>query len=69
MKKHGEIPPDTAVGSKIDKTCENYTWLQNPVDCVSKWSKALKTGIDRSVGLDSRYAAQRNSKENDSLSF
>ena len=69
LKKHGEILPDTAVKGETDKMYENYTWLTNPVNCVSKWSKALKMGIENSVGMESCHTALRNPKENDSLGF
>ena len=68
-KEHGKILPDASMKGRNEKLNENYTWFQNSVDCISKWSKAMKMGIGKSVGLDSHCAAQRNSKENDSLSF
>ena len=47
LLKHGEIPPDAAAKGETDKMYENYTWLKNSANCMSKWSKALKMGIDK----------------------
>ena len=69
LKKPSKIPPDAVVNAKTDKMYENYTWFENSVGCISKWSKALKRGIDRPMGLNLCCAAERDSKENDSLSF
>ena len=69
LKKHSEIPPVAVVNREVDKTCENFNWFQNPVNCVSKWSKVLKIGLGNSVGLDSTDTAGRNLRENDKLGF
>ena len=39
-----EIPPKTATIEECEKLCEKRRWFQNPVKCISKWSKALKMG-------------------------
>ena len=44
LKKHTEIPPDAATKGETEKIDEKYTWFQNHVNCMSKWSKALKQG-------------------------
>ena len=44
VRKYSEIPPETAASGETGKTYENYTWFRNPVNCISKWSKALKLG-------------------------
>ena len=69
QKRHGKIPPDAATSRETDKMYENYTWFPNPVNCISKWSKALKLGVGNSVGVESCHTALENLKENDSLAF
>ena len=67
--KHGEIPPDATAKEKYNKMYENYSWLQNPAKCVSKWSKALTLGLGKSVGLDSQHTAWRDAGENEGIGF
>ena len=43
--------------SQLDNEFTNRKWLYNPVNCVSKWSKALKQGVANSVGLDMVHTA------------
>ena len=69
LKKHGEIPPEAAAKEETDKLQEKQTWFQNPVNCVSKWSKALKRGVVHSVGLDASHTATMNSEESDKHGF
>ena len=69
LKKHGEIPPETAAKEETDKLHEKRTWFQNPVNCVSKWSKALKRGVVHSMGLDASHTATMNSEEGDKQGF
>ena len=65
LKKHGEIPPEMAAKEETDKLHETRTWFQNPVTCVSKWSKALKMGVVYSMGLDPSHTATMDPGEND----
>ena len=69
LKNDSEISPDAADKGEIDKICENHTWFQNSADCISRWSKALKLGLGKSVGLDLCNTAQEDSKGGDSLGF
>ena len=46
---------------------ENYSWLQNPAKCISKWSKALTLGLGKSVGLVSQHTAHTDAEENENL--
>ena len=69
QKKDGEIPPEAATKEETEKLHEKQTWLQNPVNCVSKWSKALKMGVVHSMGLDTSYTATMVSRENDKHEF
>ena len=41
LEKDGEIPPEAATKEEMEKLHKKQTWFQNPVNCVSKWSKAL----------------------------
>ena len=64
LKKHGEIPP-----GETDRLHEGHTWFQNPVNCISQWSKALKMGVVSSMELDSSHTATMYSGENDKHGF
>ena len=67
MKTEGEISTEAAVGS--DNLLEKQTWFQNPVNCISRWSKALKKGVVHSIGLDCKHTAAMDSGENDNPNF
>ena len=72
QKRHSKIPLDAAASRETDKMYgkhENYTWFPNPVDCISRWSKALKLGARNSVGVESCQTAPEDSKRNDSSAF
>ena len=68
-KKTSEISPEAAVNEESENLPENRTWFQNPVVCVSKWSKALKMGVVHSMGLDADHTASMNQGENDKHAF
>ena len=59
VKKEGKIQLNTATNREIDETYKIYTWFHNPLNCISKWSKALESG----------HTATASSKENDRLNF
>ena len=40
-----------------DDKDKGSTWLYSPMDCVSKWSKALKQGVTNSMGLEKIHTA------------
>ena len=69
LKIYGEILPETSVDEKPDKVKEKSGWLQHPINCVSKWSKALKSGVINSMGLDFSHTATRDSEEDDKHGF
>ena len=69
MRETSEISPEAAVNEENENLHENQTWFQNPVNCVSKWSKALKMGVVHSIGLDSDHTANMNQGENDKHGF
>ena len=45
IRKNSEIWLEAAVNEENENLHENQTWFQNPVNCVSKWSKALKMDV------------------------
>ena len=47
----------------------NRKWLYNPVNCISKWSKALRQGVANSVGLDMMHTASIPAMENGKPEF
>ena len=67
LKREGEIPPGTATDSQSDD--RKHTWFCSPINCLSKWSKALKQGVVNTMGLESSHAAITTPKENDKLDF
>ena len=68
-RKTSEISPEAAVNEENENLPKNQTWIQNPVICVSKWSKALKMGVVHSMGLDTDHTAGMNQGENDKHGF
>ena len=68
-KKTSEISPEATVNEDKENLPKNRTWFQNPVICISKWSKALKMGVVHSMGLDTRHTASMNQKEDDKHAF
>ena len=59
-KKTSEISPKAAVNEEDENPPENLTWFQKPVNCIIKWSQALKLGAVYSMGLDTNHTASRN---------
>ena len=62
-------PAEAATKEETEKLHEKRTWFQNPVNCISKWSKALKMGVVHSMGLDTNHTAIMNPRENDKHGF
>ena len=59
-EKGGEILPSTASYKENAKMCDrskHLSWLANSVNCISKWSKALREGVKGSVGIGVGYTA------------
>ena len=52
----------------IDKVSSN-TWFYSPMDCVSKWSKALKQGVTNSMGLEKIHTASTAAGESEKPDF
>ena len=44
-------------------------WFCSPVDCVSKWSKALKQGVSNSMGLERLHTASTTAGEREKPDF
>ena len=44
-------------------------WFCRPVDCVSKWSKALKQGVSNSMGLERLHTASTTAGESEKPDF
>ena len=45
------------------------TWFYSPVDCVSKWSQALKQGVSNSIGLEKLHTASTTAGESEKPNF
>ena len=67
MKEEGEIPLGIVTDSQTDD--RKHNWFYSPINCISKWSKALKQGVANTMGLESSDAAMATPKENDKLGF
>ena len=69
LMKYSEILPEAPTKEETEKLNEKRTWFQNPVNCISKWSKALKMGVVHSMGLDTDHTANMKQGENDKHGF
>ena len=69
LMKYSEISPEAPTNEETEKLNEKQAWFQNPANCVSKWSKALKMGVVHSMGLDTDHTADMSQRENDKHSF
>ena len=68
-QKTSEISLKVAANGKSGHLPENPAWFQRPIICVSKWSKALKTGVVHSMGLDTDHTAYQNQEEDEKHGF
>ena len=55
--------------SQLDDKDNRNTWLYSPMDCVSKWSKALKKGVTNSMGLEKIHTASTAAGESEKPDF
>ena len=55
--------------SGLDKKCNRNTWFYSPVNCVSKWSKALEQGVSNSMGLERLHTASITAGESEKPDF
>ena len=55
--------------SQLDDKGNGNRWFCRPVDCVSKWSKALKQGVTNSMGLERLHTASTTAGESQKLDF
>ena len=55
--------------SWLDKKDSRNTWFYSPVDCVSKWSQALKQGVSNSIGLERLHTASTTAGESEKPNF
>ena len=69
VEKGGKISPEAEEKKEREQSTENQIWFQNPINCISRWSKALKMGVVQSMGLDLNHTAEMNLEESDKLGF
>ena len=55
--------------SQFEDEGNGNRWFCSPVDCVSKWSKALKQGVSNSMGLERLHTANTTAGESEKLDF
>ena len=55
--------------SRLDDKDNRNTWFYTPMDCVSKWSKALKQGVTNSMGLEKIHTASTAAGESEKPDF
>ena len=55
--------------SQFEDEGNGNRWCCSPVDCVSKWSKALKQGVSNSMGLERLHTASTTAGESEKPDF
>ena len=55
--------------SQLDDKDNRNTWFYSPMDCVSKWSKALKQGVTNPMGLKKIHTASTTAEESEKPDF
>ena len=53
----------------FDKKGNRNTWFYSPMDCVSKWSQALKQGVSNSIGLERLHTPSTTAGESEKPNF
>ena len=56
-------------GSQPVNNGSSKTWFYNPMSCVSKWSKALKQGMQSSMGFEMIHTASITARESEKPDF
>ena len=51
------VNQDISGNSQLVDTDNSNTWFYSPMDCLSKWSKALKWEVTNSMGLEKVHTA------------
>ena len=64
-----ENSPKAAEGREWSNPQNKNTWFHDPVNCMSKWSKALKMGIINSMGLNSKHTVTVDSEKSEKHGF
>ena len=60
---------DGSSRSQFEDEGNEKRWFCSPVDCVSKWSKALKQGVSNSMGLERLHTASTTAGKNEKPDF
>ena len=68
-QKTSKISPKVTANGKSGNLPENRAWFRRPIICVSKWSKAIKTGVAHSMGIDTNHTAYRSQEGDDKHGF
>ena len=55
--------------SGFDEKGNRNMWFYSPMDCVSKWSQALKQGVSNSIGLERLHTASTTARESEKPDF
>ena len=55
--------------SQLGDNDNGHAWFYSPMDCVSKWSKALKQGVTNSMGLEKIHTASTTAGESEKPDF
>ena len=67
--KQGEILANTSSNGQLAGMGDSSTWFNSPMNCVSKWSKALKQGVTSTMGLKYTHTASTPTGGNEELGF
>ena len=60
---------DGSSRNQLEDEGNEKRWSCSPVDCVSKWSKALKQGVSNSMGLERLHTASTTAGEREKPDF
>ena len=55
--------------SQLDDKDNRNMWFYSPMDCVSKWSKALKQPVTNSMGLEKIHTTSTAAGESEKPDF
>ena len=55
--------------SQLNDEGNGNSWFCSPVDCVSKWSQALKQGVSNSMGFERLHTASTAAGESEKPDF
>ena len=65
----GDVSDGGNSGRQFKNKGNTSGWFYSPVNCVSKWSKALKQGVSNSIGLERLHTVRITAGESEKSGF